>query len=156
MFRHHLIWSKPSRLVTDHQPLLYCISLEGLTGQCAHFVLIMQEFNFVIKHLPGVKHQNVDTLSQHPHSSTIDNSGARPDEEEATPTMGVPTDQAALGHEHRHETEFPEPAPTAEAALRGAAVWAGAKVQRESTYHSGARMADAPITAEDVLQDAAV
>ena len=37
MFRHHLIGGKPFRLITDHQPLLYLMSLEGLTGQYARF-----------------------------------------------------------------------------------------------------------------------
>ena len=82
MFRHHLIGGQPFRLVTDHQPLLYLMSSEGLTGQYARFALVLQEFNFVIEHRPGVKHQNADTLSRQPRSCSVDNSGARLDEEE--------------------------------------------------------------------------
>ena len=84
MFRHHLIGGRPFRLVTDHQPLLYLMSSEGLTGQYARFALVLQEYNFTVEHRPGVKHQNADTLSRNPRASTADNSGARLDEESST------------------------------------------------------------------------
>lgn len=42
MFRHHLIGGKLFRLVTDHQPLLYLMISEGLTGQHARFALGLQ------------------------------------------------------------------------------------------------------------------
>ncbi|PNH01097.1 Retrovirus-related Pol polyprotein from transposon [Tetrabaena socialis] len=69
-------------LKKDHQPLLYLMSSEGLTGQYARFALALQEYNFTVEHRPGVKHQNADTLSRNPSASTTDNSGARLDEEE--------------------------------------------------------------------------
>lgn len=77
MFRHHLIRGKPLRFVTDHQPSLYLMSSEGLR----RFALVMQDYNFTIKHCSGVKHQNADTLSRHPVPSNTNNSGARLDEE---------------------------------------------------------------------------
>lgn len=96
MLRHHLIGSDiPFKLVTDHQPLLYLMSSEGLTGQYARFALVLQEYNFTIEHRPGVKHQNADGLSRNPMPTTADGSGARLDEDndgfDASP---LPTDAA--------------------------------------------------------------
>ena len=88
MFRHHLVGSdEPFRLVTDHQPLLYLMSSEGLTGQYARFALVLQEYNFTVEHRPGVLHQNADVLSRHPVPSTIDGSGARIDVDTAEVTV---------------------------------------------------------------------
>lgn len=53
------------------------MSSEGLTGQYARFALVLQEFNFVIEHGPGMKHQNANTLSRHPRDCSIDDSRAR-------------------------------------------------------------------------------
>lgn len=55
MFRHHLIGSKPFRLITDHQPLLHLMSSEGLMGQYARLALV-QEYNFNIEHRPEHRH----------------------------------------------------------------------------------------------------
>ena len=83
MLRHHLIGSDvPFKLVTDHQPLLYLMSSEGLTGQYARFALVLQEYNFEVEHRPGIKHQNADGLSRNPRPSTVDGSGARLDEDD--------------------------------------------------------------------------
>ncbi|PNW79026.1 hypothetical protein CHLRE_09g398141v5 [Chlamydomonas reinhardtii] len=83
VFRHHLIGSDtPFKLVTDHQPLTYLMSSEGLTGQYARFALVLQEYNFVVEHRPGVTHQNADGLSRNPLPTTVDGSGARLDEDD--------------------------------------------------------------------------
>ncbi|GIL94242.1 hypothetical protein Vretimale_493, partial [Volvox reticuliferus] len=81
MFRHHLIGGPPFKLVTDHQPLTYLMSAEGLTGQYARFALVLQEYNFTIEHRPGIRHQNADTLSRNPRACSADNTGARLDED---------------------------------------------------------------------------
>lgn len=57
MVRHNLIGGTPVRLITDHQLLLYLMSLEGLKGQYALFALVLQEYSFNIEHQPGIKHQ---------------------------------------------------------------------------------------------------
>ena len=95
MFRHHLIGGPKFTLVTDHQPLTYLMSAEGLTGQYARFALVLQEYNFDILHRPGVKHQNADVLSRHPILSSADHTGARVDHDEIT---RVAVAQAALSH----------------------------------------------------------
>lgn len=41
MFRHHLIGGKAFRLITDHQPLLYLMSSEGLIGEYTRFALVL-------------------------------------------------------------------------------------------------------------------
>ncbi|PNH10576.1 Retrovirus-related Pol polyprotein from transposon [Tetrabaena socialis] len=89
-FRHHLIGGPPFKLVTDHQPLLYLMSSEGLTGQYARFALSLQEYNFTVEHRPGDKHQNADTLSRHPQETTADNTGARLDEDSDTAPADSP------------------------------------------------------------------
>ena len=48
----------------------------------------MQDFDFTIKHRPGVTHQNADTLSRFPLPTTEDGTGARMDEDEEEHTTG--------------------------------------------------------------------
>lgn len=36
--------------------------------------LVLQDYNFTMGHRSGIKHQNTDTLSQHPSPRTVDNS----------------------------------------------------------------------------------
>ena len=66
-------------LVTDHAPLVYLMTSDNLHGQYARWSLILQEYDFTIKHRPGDKHQNADALSRHPKLSSEDNTGARLD-----------------------------------------------------------------------------
>ena len=66
-------------LVTDHAPLVYLMTNNNLQGQYARWSLILQEYDFTIKHRPGVKHQNADALSRHPQESAEDNTGSRMD-----------------------------------------------------------------------------
>ena len=54
----------------------------NLTGQHARWALCMQDFDFTIRHRPGVTHQNADALSCFPLSTTEDGTGARMDEDE--------------------------------------------------------------------------
>ncbi len=92
--RHHLLGGPPFELVTDHQPLTYLMTAEGLSGHYARMQLILQEFDFTIRHRPGAKHQNADSLSRSPLPTMEDNSGARCDHEPHDP---VQAPQATLG-----------------------------------------------------------
>lgn len=78
IFRPYL-WGRMFTLVTDHQPLQWLMTSPNLVGQYARWSLILQEFDFVIIHRPGAKHQNADALSRCPHPSTSDTTGARAD-----------------------------------------------------------------------------
>ena len=80
-FRHYLQGNKFT-LVTDHSPLTWLMNSRTLTGQHARWALCMQDFDFTIKHRPGVTHQNADTLSRFPLPTTEDGTGARMDEDE--------------------------------------------------------------------------
>jgi site-specific DNA-cytosine methylase len=71
-------------LVTDHQPLTFLMTNNNLQGQYARWSLILQEYDFEIKHRPGNKHQNADALSRHPLESSEDNTGARLDMDAVT------------------------------------------------------------------------
>ena len=72
-------------LVTDHAPLVYLMTSDNLHGQYARWSLILQEYDFTIKHRPGDKHQNADALSRHPKPSSEDNTGARLDHDKPEP-----------------------------------------------------------------------
>jgi hypothetical protein len=56
-FRTHLHGTK-FRLITDHQPLTWLMRAHDLTGQYSRWQMLLQEYDFVIQHRPGLKHQN--------------------------------------------------------------------------------------------------
>jgi hypothetical protein len=78
LFRFYL-QSAPFTVVTDHQPLQWILQRQDLVGQHARWALILQEFDFVIKHRAGDKHANADALSRLPLPSDEDVTGARLD-----------------------------------------------------------------------------
>ncbi len=78
LFRFYL-QSAPFTVVTDHQPLQWILQRQELVGQHARWALILQDFDFVIKHRPGDKHRNADALSRLPLPSDEDVTGARLD-----------------------------------------------------------------------------
>ena len=41
----------------------------NVTGRLAHWSLFIQQFDFEIKHRPGVSNGNADVLSRHPYPS---------------------------------------------------------------------------------------
>ncbi|GJP53601.1 hypothetical protein CLOM_g12755 [Closterium sp. NIES-68] len=53
-------------LVTDHQPLLWLMTNQTLTGRNARWAMRLQEYDFVIKHRAGKTLQHVDGLSRNP------------------------------------------------------------------------------------------
>lgn len=51
-------------VVTDHQSLTWLQRLKEPKGRLARWVLVLQEYEFEIKHRPGRQHGNADTLSR--------------------------------------------------------------------------------------------
>jgi hypothetical protein len=66
-------------LVTDHKPLLWLLTASELSGQQTRWVLGLQEYDFHIRHRPGVQHINADVLSRFPQPSSFDGTGAKLD-----------------------------------------------------------------------------
>ena len=62
-FRHYLLRRKFTFHV-DHATLLYSIEKQTLTGKLARWMLLLQEFDFVIQHRPGTQHVVADFLSR--------------------------------------------------------------------------------------------
>jgi hypothetical protein len=52
---------------------------DKFTGKLAHWVLILQKYEFKVIHWPGITHQNVDTMSQRPLTTFEDFSEAKQD-----------------------------------------------------------------------------
>jgi len=50
---------------------------DKLTGKLVHWALILQEYEFKVIHRPGITHQNADTMSQRPLTTSEDFSKAR-------------------------------------------------------------------------------
>ena len=53
-------------LVTDHQPLEWLMNNQTLRGKNARWAMILQEFDFTIRHRAGKQQQHVDGLSRNP------------------------------------------------------------------------------------------
>jgi transposase InsO family protein len=79
-YRTHVHGTK-FQLFTDHQPLTWLMKARDLTGQYSRWQMMLQEYDFVINHRPGAKHQNADVLSRFPCKTTEDRTGARMDVE---------------------------------------------------------------------------
>ena len=62
-FRHYLL-GKPFVFYTDHKALLYLLNKPVLTGKYARWMLLLQEFEFTVKHTPGKDHAMADFLSR--------------------------------------------------------------------------------------------
>ena len=81
---------RPFELVTDHRPLLWLLTAPEPTGQQYRWVLALQEYDYVIRHRPGVTHTNADVPSRNPLPTTVDVTGARLDREEDDYTGPLP------------------------------------------------------------------
>ncbi len=66
-------------LYTDHQPIKWLMTNDKLTGKLARWALILQEYEFKVIHRPDITHQNVDTMSRRPLTTSEDFSEARQD-----------------------------------------------------------------------------
>ena len=62
-FRHYLLGKKFTFQV-EHATLLYLVSKHALTGKLALWMLLLQEFDFDIRHRPGMQHPIADYLSR--------------------------------------------------------------------------------------------
>ena len=88
-FRYYLLGHKFT-VVTDHQPLIWLMKSPNLSGKHARWAIKLQEYNFSIKHRPGVENPGPDCLSRLPNSSHSYPAETSPD---------------------IHEMAFPVPAP---------------------------------------------
>jgi len=70
-FRPYIYGSKFT-LYTDHQPIKRLMTNDKLTSKLAHWALILQENEFKVIHRPGITHQNVDTMSWRPLTTSED------------------------------------------------------------------------------------
>ncbi len=75
-------------LYTDHQPIKWLMTNDKLTGKLAHWAFILQEYEFKVIHRPGITHQNADTMSWRPFTTSEDFSKARQDFDQI-PTIHV-------------------------------------------------------------------
>ena len=94
-------------LVTDHQPLEWLMSTQTLRGRNARWAMILQEFDFVIRHRAGKQQQHVDGLSRNPSTYSETMTQWEPAELDWQPAralalMGDEADRAAL---HRYRAE---------------------------------------------------
>ena len=64
-FKQYLM-GRQFRIRTDHAPLTWLRGTPEPVGQQAHWLEILEEYNFSVEHRPGVRHANVDALSRHP------------------------------------------------------------------------------------------
>jgi site-specific DNA-cytosine methylase len=78
-------------VITDHQPLLWLMTCNELTGKHARWALMLQDFDFTIEHRPGLKHQNADVPSRFPREDSRDTTGARLDPEPEEPSTASHT-----------------------------------------------------------------
>lgn len=64
---HHTLLSSPfeTTILTDHKNLKYYREPHHINHRITHYVQCLQDYNFVIKHIPGDTNK-VDTLSRRP------------------------------------------------------------------------------------------
>jgi len=70
-FRQYLI-GKEFVIRTDHSALQWLRRTPEPIAQAGRWLAIMEEFNFVVQHRSGAKHQNADALSRYPVHSKED------------------------------------------------------------------------------------
>ena len=61
---HHYLLGYRFTFHIDHDALKYMINKPQLSGRNARWILLLQEFNFVINDRPGKIHANIDFLSR--------------------------------------------------------------------------------------------
>jgi len=66
-------------LYTDHQPIKWLMTNDKLTGKLARWALLLQEYEFKVIHWPRITHQNADTMSRKPLTTSEDFLEARQD-----------------------------------------------------------------------------
>ena len=88
-------------LVTDHQPLEWLMNNQTLRGKNARWAMILQEFDFTIRHRAGKLQQHVDGLSRNPSRDGEQQTQWEPEELDWPPVralalMGDEVDRAAF------------------------------------------------------------
>ena len=64
-FRHYLL-GRPFIIRTDHSSLTWLMNFKAPQGQLARWVEELSQYDMVVKHRPGKKHINGDTMSRRP------------------------------------------------------------------------------------------
>ncbi len=64
-------------LYIDHQPIKWLMTNNKLTSKLACWALILQEYEFKVIHRLGITHQNRDTTSRKPFTTSEDFSKAK-------------------------------------------------------------------------------
>jgi len=122
-FRHYL-HGLHFTLVTDHQPLKWLMGTPDLSGKHARWALILQEFEFEVKHRPGKAHANVDVPSRYPLQTSHDPTGACLDPVLLTEPAALPHPFVSLAASMSHSpaslstTTMPGTADEAAAGVR--------------------------------------
>ena len=70
-FRHY-VYGRKFTVRTDHQSLTWLLRFKLLDGQLARWSEELSQYDMVLIHRPGVKHQNADGLSRIPHGPVCD------------------------------------------------------------------------------------
>ena len=65
-FKDYLYHSQEFDVVTDNNPLLYCLTSSKLNATTVRCVGELADFNFTIRYRPGAVHKDVDALSRLP------------------------------------------------------------------------------------------
>ncbi len=120
-WRHYLGWTKhPFTILTDHANLLYYKTPKKLNQRTARWHADLQEYNFVIKHVPGKINTPADKLSRPANADQgqddnenqtllkpelfINNLHSLPTETEKRQLMTIVHDHPTAGHPGRDET----------------------------------------------------
>ena len=69
-FRMYLAYSKFT-VLTDHSALQFLRSIRDATGKLGRWSLMLSQYNFDIKYVPGIKHGNADGMSRRLYADSI-------------------------------------------------------------------------------------
>lgn len=65
---HPYLHNKRFLVITDHAALAWLMKLKDPTGRLARWSLLLQMYDFEIRHRPGIKNGNADALSRRPYT----------------------------------------------------------------------------------------
>ncbi|CAI7739935.1 unnamed protein product [Closterium sp. NIES-54] len=145
-------------LITDHQPLQWLMTHQGLTGRNARWAVTLQEYDFKIRHRPGKTLQHVDGLSRNPpppEPVQVLMMLARQGEKEAAGKQQGPRDiweDAEALRWVKGETEGDEQVPERARARGNHYRWYQGQLQLQS--EDGWKLVPAPGEREGVIEEA--
>jgi len=73
------IYATNFTLYIDPQPIEWLMTNDKLTGKLVRWALILQEYEFKVIHRPNITHQNANTMSRKPLTTSEDFSKAKQD-----------------------------------------------------------------------------